>query len=259
MIGGESQTFTAGTVNARYDFAKSRLVIDNSRIDLGRTEIPVAGENQRCRRRFRTVAPVDNGIASSEASGEEPVPFSAKAEGHFTASTKQLEVPSLYVSGPLGDMAGSLKLRFGEGSPEISFAGQIPKMEATAVKQLWPFWMAHKPREWVVSNLYGGTITNGSIAVFIPQGRMCGPGCPLVLRYSEMQIRFDIDDTRLNTTVTFPAARCRCSFRPRRRQRWPSISNRERPISRPTVACVGKQPLPHFRCVRQSRCWEIWS
>lgn len=207
LIGGEAQPFTAGNVNAHYDFQKSTLVIANSRLELGRTIIPVAGEIRDTEEGFGLSLRIDNGIASAEASGEEPVPFSLKADGHYTAATKQLEVPSLYVSGPLGDMAGSLKIRFGEGSPEISFGGQIPKMEATAVKQLWPFWMAHKPRDWVVSNLYGGTVTNGSIAIFIPQGRMCGPGCPLVLGESEMQIRFDIDDTRLNTTGDIPPLR----------------------------------------------------
>ncbi len=207
LIGGEAQPFTAGTVNARYDFQKNSLVIGNSRIDLGRTAIPVTGEITDTQEGFGLSLRIDNAVASAEASGEDPVPFSLKADGQFNVATRQLEVPSLYVTGPLGDMAGSLKIRFGQGSPEISFAGQIPKMEATAVKQLWPFWMAHKPREWVVSNLYGGTVTNGSIAIFIPQGRMCGPGCPLVLGESEMQIRFDIDGTRLNTTGDIPPLR----------------------------------------------------
>ena len=153
-IGGEAQPFTAGTVNARYDFAKSTLVIDNSRVELGRTIIPVAGVISDTEEGFGLSLRIDDAVASSEASGEAPVPFSLKADGHFTAATKQLDVSSLYVTSPLGDMAGSLKMRFGEGSPEISFGGQIPKMEATAVKQLWPFWMAHKPRDWVVSNLW---------------------------------------------------------------------------------------------------------
>jgi hypothetical protein len=207
LIGGEAQPFTAGTVNARYDFQKSSLVIENSRVDLGRTTVPVAGEIRDTEGGFGLSLRIDNAVASAAASGEEPVPFSLKADGQFTVATKQIEVPSLYVTGPLGDMAGSLKVRFGEGSPEISFVGQIPKMEATAVKQLWPFWMAHKPREWVVSNLYGGTVTNGSIAVFIPLGRMCGPGCPLVLGESELQIGFDINGTRLNTTGDIPPLR----------------------------------------------------
>ncbi len=206
-IGGEAQPVTSGTVHARYDFAKSALVIENSRLELGRTVVPISGEVRDSDDGFGLSLLVDNAAASAEASGEAPVPFNLRAEGQYSAANRQLEVPSLYVSGPLGDMAGSLKIRFGDGSPEISFAGQIPKMEATAVKQLWPFWMAHKPRDWVVTNLYGGTVTNGSIAVFIPQGRMCGVGCPLVLGESEMQIRFDIDDTRLNTTGDIPPLR----------------------------------------------------
>ncbi len=208
LIAGEAQPVSGGTINARYDFANTSLSLDNSRLEFGRTILPITGEIKDTDEGFGLALRIDNAVASAEASGEPPVPFNLKADGQFTAATRQLDIPSLYVSSPLGDMAGSLKIRFGEqGSPEISFGGQIPKMEATAVKQLWPFWMAHKPRDWVVSNLFGGTVTNGSIAVFIPQGRMCGPGCPLILGKSEMQIRFDIADTRLNTTGNIPPLR----------------------------------------------------
>ncbi|MDS7597301.1 DUF3971 domain-containing protein [Agrobacterium tumefaciens] len=207
LLAGEEQVVTGGAVHARYDFTSGTLALENSRLEFGHTVLPVAGEIRDTDQGFSFALRADNAMASAEASGEAPVPFNLKADGQYSVATRQLDVPSLYVSGPLGDMAGSLKIRFGEGSPEISFGGQIPKMEATAVKQLWPFWMAHKPRDWVVSNLFGGTVTNGSIAVFIPQGRMCGPGCPLVLGKSEMQIRFDIADTRLNTTGTIPPLR----------------------------------------------------
>ncbi|NTJ42239.1 DUF3971 domain-containing protein [Agrobacterium larrymoorei] len=206
-VGGEVQKVSGGAINARYDFDDKFISIENSRLILGQTVLPILGQVRDNADGFDLALRVQEGVASAEASGEAPVSFNLSANGTYDKATRQIDVPSLYVNGPLGDMAGSLKVRFGTGSPEISFGAQIPKMEATAVKQLWPFWMARKARPWVVSNIFGGTITNGSIAVFIPQGRMCGPGCPMELGASELQIKFDIASTRLNIAGDIPPLR----------------------------------------------------
>jgi hypothetical protein len=212
-IGGEEQLVSTGRMTAQYDFEKREIEIAKSRLELERTVVPFEGSikdtaDDQAQQGFDLALSVTDGIAAAAMSGEAPVPFGLTANGQYLKATKELNVPSLYVAGPLGDMAGSLKIRFAEqGSPEISFGGQIPKMEATAVKQLWPFWMARKVRPWVVGNIFGGTVTNGSIAVFIPQGRMCGIGCPLELHDDEIQIQFDIENTRLNITGDIPPLR----------------------------------------------------
>ncbi|WJH40093.1 DUF3971 domain-containing protein [Aliirhizobium terrae] len=104
-------------------------------------------------------------------------------------------------------MAASLKVKFGDKSPEISFGGKLPKFQVTGVKQLWPFWMARKPRDWIMQNLFGGELTDGTIAVFIPAGRMKGPGIPMELDGNELQISFDLADSRLNLPGDFPPLR----------------------------------------------------
>jgi hypothetical protein len=206
-IGGDAQPVSGGQINARYDFDQGTIAVDNSSLTFGRTVLPIRGQIKDSDTGFDLALRIENAVAVAEAGGEPPVTFNLTADGTYNKATRQLDVPGLYVKSALGDMAGSLKVRFGQGSPEISFGGQIPKMEATAVKQLWPFWMARKARPWVVSNIFGGTVRNGSIAVFIPQGRMCGPGCPLELYASELQIKFDIDNTRLNVTGDIPPIR----------------------------------------------------
>jgi hypothetical protein len=114
----------------------------------------------------------------------------------------------MLVSSPMGQMAGSLKVRLlGNVSPEISFGATLQRMDVAAVKQLWPFWMAHKPRDWVAANLFGGTVTNGSISVFIPPGRMKGPGMPMELGADELRIGFDIAGTRINLPGDMPPVR----------------------------------------------------
>lgn len=207
-IGGDAQTVSSGVINTHYDFGQNVITLENSHLTLGQTVLPLRGNIRDSAIGYDFALRMEKATALAEAGGEPPVNFDLTADGTFDKSTRQLDIPALYVKSALGDMAGSLKVHFvGKGSPEISFGGQIAKMEATAVKQLWPFWMARKARPWVISNLFGGTIRNGSIAVFIPQGRMCGPGCPLELSASELQIRFDVDDTRLNVTGDIPPLR----------------------------------------------------
>ena len=41
-------------------------------------------------------------------------------------------------------------------------------MQSAAVKQLWPWWVGKTARRWVVNNIFGGTVTDGKIEVFLP-------------------------------------------------------------------------------------------
>lgn len=207
-IGGDAQPVSSGVINARYDFDRHVIALENSHLTFGQTVLPLRGEIKDSVTGYDLALRMERATALAEAGGEPPVTFDLIADGTFDKATLLLDVPALYVKSASGDMAGSLKVHFfGKGSPEISFGGQIAKMETTAVKQLWPFWMARKARPWAVSNLFGGTIRNGSISVFIPHGRMCGPGCPLELAASELQIRFDVDNTRLNVAGDIPPLR----------------------------------------------------
>lgn len=209
-MGGASQQVTGATLMANYDPEARAVSVGNSFLQLGQTRIPLSAvirDRDEGDRGFDVKLNVTGGVASAENSGEAPVPFNIEASGWYLTGDKQLDLSALHVSSPAGSMAGSLRVRFGHGSPEISFGGQIPAMEAAAVKQLWPFWMARKPRTWAVANIFGGTVRNGSIAVFLPSGRMLGPGHPLELNENELHIRFDIEDTRLNLTGDLPPLR----------------------------------------------------
>ncbi|NTF31997.1 DUF3971 domain-containing protein [Rhizobium skierniewicense] len=206
-IGGDAQPVTGGSINAHYDFDSNVIALENSGFTFGQSVLPLRANIKDNSEGFDLSLKLEGAQAVAEAGGEPPVPFDLTADGTFNKTTRRLDFPGLYVKSPLGDMAGSLKVTFGVGSPEISFGGQIAQMEATAVKQLWPFWMARKARPWVISNLYGGTVRNGSISVFIPQGKMCGPGCPMELSGDELQIKFDVENTRLSVAGDIPPLR----------------------------------------------------
>jgi hypothetical protein len=212
---GLQQTFSGATINIAYDFAKNSIEILKSQARFGPTILPFTGavidlstlNSADKRLGFGLDLLVSGGTAVGGSPGEEPGRFDLKASGRYLTADRQLEFDDMGLSSQLGRMAAALKVRFGNKSPEISFGGQIPSMQVTGVKQFWPFWMARKPREWVLANMFGGNVSNASIAVFIPAGRMKGPGIPMELDASELQIGFGFTDTRINLPGDVPPLR----------------------------------------------------
>lgn len=203
---GVGQALSGAEVNIAYNFSRQSIEIQPSVARLGPTVLPISGavidldrlDAQDKRPGIGLDLLVSGARAQSENSGEDKVVFDLKAGGRYLSGERKLQIDELLVSSPMGQMAGSLELTLhGRVSPEISFGAQLPEMQVAAVKQLWPFWMARKPRDWVMANMFGGDVTNGSIAVYIPAGRMKGPGVPLNLDERELQISFDVAGNRL--------------------------------------------------------------
>ncbi len=79
-------------------------------------------------------------------------------------------------------------------------------MEVRAVKQLWPYWMAHKPRDWVTPHVRRNDHQWLDLCLY-SGGRMHGPGVPIELNDNELRISFDIADNRLNLPGNVPPVR----------------------------------------------------
>ena len=212
---GVAQQLSGGSIHAAYDFSKNSLELLPSEIRFGPTVLPFVGavidlnrlDASDTRPGFGLNILISGARAEAEGSGEAPAIFDLRAGGRYLSVDRELQVDDMLVSSPLGGMAGSLRVHFGNESPEISFGAQLPTMQVTGVKQLWPFWMARKAREWVLENMFGGTVTDGSIAVFIPAGRMKGPDHPMELDGNELQIAFNIDNARMNLPGDIPPLR----------------------------------------------------
>ncbi len=213
----EAQKLSHAEVNLAYDFDRLTAEIRRSYADFGPMHVPFNAGFVDLDRLQRAPDDTDSGIAidflidrgtaSVESAGEEEFPFSLKAFGRFVPATRNLNFSELTVSTPNGQMHSTLNVRFGDKSPEIRFNGKLEEMKTAFIKQLWPFWMAPKPRVWVLANLFGGTISNASIDVFIPAGRMTFIPTPLNLGPDELKIKFDIANARMNTTGTIPPIR----------------------------------------------------
>ncbi|MBZ9788976.1 hypothetical protein K9B32_02370 [Rhizobium sp. 3T7] len=212
---GDQQELSGGRINLAYDFSKQTLEIAKSRVQFGPTSVPLSGAlidldkiDASAGKGFGIDLLVSGGTAAPVGSGEQPLAFDIKATGRYLVDSRELQFANMQVSSPAGGLFGSLHVRFGDASPEISFAGQSQQLQTTAVKQLWPFWMASKGREWVERNLFGGTVSDASISVFIPSGRLDeAVGKGLKLDEHQIRIAFDIAGTRMNVAGDIPPIR----------------------------------------------------
>ncbi len=212
----DPQDLTEANLNLAYNFDHQTLEIAPSTMQFVKTIVPFSGAlidldrvDANAGKGFGIDFLIKNGTAASSISGEKPVSFDGQATGRFLAATKEFQFDNLGISTPQGALFGSLHMKLGDSSPEISFGGRADRLDTTVVKQLWPFWMASKPRTWVENNLFGGSVTNAVISVFIPAGRLreASQTGKLQLGQNELHIAFDIDGTRLNVPGDIPPLR----------------------------------------------------
>ncbi|WP_339762209.1 DUF3971 domain-containing protein [uncultured Hoeflea sp.] len=150
---------------------------------------------------------IDKGLAAPGDSDEAPIPFAGKAFGWFDAANRRLVAEELAVASEQGALIGSASWRFVEGiSPEINLAAQADRMSTAAVKQLWPYWVGKRARQWVLENLYGGTVSNGRIQLAAPAGHY-KPYEDVFFNEDQLQIDFDIERARMNVAGDIPPLR----------------------------------------------------
>lgn len=213
-MGGVEADLRDTRVNLVYMPRAHKMEITSSIIRVGETIVPFTGGLIDADR-LETVDSkgiafdfvVDNGLAAPGDSDEPPITFAAKAFGWFDAAERRLVAEELTVASSQGAMFGSASWRFVEGiSPEINLVAEAQQISTAAVKQLWPYWMGKKARQWVLENLYGGTVSNARIQLAAPAGHYSPYEDP---RFTDdqLQIDFDIERTRMNVSGDIPPLR----------------------------------------------------
>lgn len=208
------QPFDGATVRAVYDFGKNSLEVLPSSMIFGATHLPFTGgiiDLDRLRpnadRGFGVDLLVQGGKVSTEGASGEVLTFDAQASGEFLATSSELVLNKLAATTPAGSLIGSMRMKLGGKEPEISFVAQTGTAQTQTVKQLWPFWIAPKARQWVAANLFGGTVSNGSIEVFLPAERPRNAEGTLILDTDQIRISFDVANARLNVAGDIPPLR----------------------------------------------------
>ncbi|WP_457586016.1 DUF3971 domain-containing protein [Ensifer canadensis] len=213
--GGLVSTINPSQMDIAYDFERASVEILPSTVNVGRSVFPFTGAVKDL---DRIAGATDQGFAidllfrnassAPEDIAERPLIFDAKASGRFTSDARhRLIFDQLAVSSPLGSMFGSLSVTFGKTSPQVSFAAISDRMQPTAVKQLWPWWLAKGARRWAIRNLFGGTVIDARIEVSVAEGRIAANEGELKLDEKELNIAFNIDGTRINIAGEIPPLR----------------------------------------------------
>ncbi|GEO83221.1 MULTISPECIES: DUF3971 domain-containing protein [Alphaproteobacteria] len=213
---GQSQELTHARLNLGYDFKKDTLELSASKVEFGPMIMPLSGGvidldrlpgNTEQGAGVGIDLVVNEGRADVPAAGEAAFPFSLKLFGRYVKDRHELKFDRFTVSTPGGSMDASLGIRFVGTGPEVRFDALVRDMKTSVVKQLWPYWIAEKARHWVLANIFGGTIINGQISVFIPQDRLSIEPRPVHLDENELNLSFDIVDARMNLTGEIPPLR----------------------------------------------------
>jgi hypothetical protein len=204
----------SSTLQASYNFGRGSIELASTTLGLGHSTFPFTGGlidldrvSGKADKGFAVDLLFRDAIADPLDTNEQPIRFDAKVNGHFLPATGDLLFDELAVSSEKGALAGSLALRFGDKTPEVSFVMIADRLESAAVKQFWPYWMAKTARSWVARNIYGGTVANGRIELFLPAGRIPSDGSKLELRGDSLKIDFDIEGARMNIAGEIPPLR----------------------------------------------------
>lgn len=214
IMGGGEANLREARINLVYMPLANKIEITPSILRVGETVMPFTGglidADRTDKIKGKGIAfdfVVTNGLADPGDSGAAPISFEGKALGWFDAANRMLVAQQLALVSPQGDLLGSASWRFVEGiSPEINLVAQVPRMSTAAVKQFWPYWMGKLARQWVLNNLYGGTVTNGRVQVAAPAGHY-KPYGDVPFDENQLQIDFDIARARMNVAGDIPPLR----------------------------------------------------
>jgi hypothetical protein len=146
--------------------------------------------------------------SAPQDSTEPPLVFSARLAGRYAPDEKKLDLSEIAVrSDGDNELYGQGSVIFGKGSPAMTLALRVPKMPSAQVKQIWPIWIATGARRWVLDNLVGGEVKGSRIDVIFAAGRFDGPGKPPPLTADEVQVDFNVQDTRFDIVGDLPPIR----------------------------------------------------
>ncbi|MER8484943.1 DUF3971 domain-containing protein [Mesorhizobium sp. M1322] len=148
----------------------------------------------------------DGSTLSPSESSEPALDFIARVAGVYQTRSRKLVAEQIGIrSGSASEALGTASVEFARGkAPGISVAFNVHDMPVSHVKQLWPWFSARNARLWVLKNLFGGRVVDGSLQFQVVPGRL-GNGIPL--SSDEVFGRFQIEGSRFDTAGHIPPIR----------------------------------------------------
>ncbi len=214
-VDGDEQRLSGGRVNLGYDFNKQTLEISRSQAQFGDTSVPFNGAiidldklDPTAGKGFGIDLLISGGTAAPTGSGEQPLTFDLQTTGRYLVDSRELQFPRLTVSSPLGQLFGSLHVKFGDESPEISFAGQSQQLaddRDQATLAVLDGAQGARLGAWESLRRNSHGCVDFRIHPLRQAGRSRRQG--LKLDDDQLRINFDIADARMNVAGDIPPIR----------------------------------------------------
>lgn len=198
-------------VNAQLGGNSGKVEVAAGQIELGHSVFPFSG----------AIAPqaapasggnptyrwevVSNGARLMPADTEEAsLDLNSRLAGTFDPQTRSLVASDLGVRTDGGEVIGSANVVFAEPSPAAFLALRVPSLPVAHAKQLWPWLAAPRAREWVVENLFDGTVTDSKLELAVGPGRLTDD---IPLTGDEISGHFNVSGTRFDIVGDIPPVR----------------------------------------------------
>ncbi|MGE0846412.1 MAG: AsmA-like C-terminal domain-containing protein [Flavobacteriaceae bacterium] len=181
-------------VGGFWEPSQEQLVISPSKVLAARTEvvfrggvtIPGSGSFSSGKIPFR----IDFGQSKISGDGiSDPVTFDrGVVAGVYHVARDVLRIDRLDAGSPDAAIAAVGLISNLRRDPSGRIEGSIASMPVDTLKRVWPPFAAPGAREWVVSNILSGDVTNVGFAVQIPPGAIEGDGSEIA-----GELDFDVD------------------------------------------------------------------
>lgn len=201
-----------GKINLRLDYERGsgKLEVQPSQLHLGGLSMDFNGAfgiDASSHNDYRFELVTDKAVSLPSNTSDPSLDFGLKIAGHYDQKSNRIQFSNLDVKTASGEMYGQGTIGFGVGSPELIFMLRIPEMSVPAVKHLWPIDVADGAREWILKNLFGGTVFDSEIDISIPAGFFNASDKPRELTAEEIRADFNIRGTRFDVVGDIPAVR----------------------------------------------------
>ena len=119
-------------------------------------------------------------LASADRSREAPLVLDRIAvRGRLDPAKRRLEVDHGDVAGMAAGLAFSGAIDYSGTDPRLIAGMAGTRMSASALKRIWPFFIASKVRAWVIDHVQSGTVERFTIAAKAPMPTLKASGPPV--------------------------------------------------------------------------------
>ena len=146
-----------------------------------------------------------SGVFGAERPGEKPIPISSVAvAARLFPASHRLVIDRTRITGPDVDFDDTAEIRSDSQGVKVHNAAVVRHMPASLLVRLWPSFVAAKVRAWLLVNLKGGTIDNGSAIADLDGDDLKLMHVDAPVADSHVRVTFEVSGLGLNVMAGVP-------------------------------------------------------